>query len=83
MKNYSEKLIEKKMKRFINLIKSETWVDMNNIEHQENVLNDLLDTVLSSNQEIINIQLVEENGLKRFWVYLRNRLEINNKYKLL
>jgi len=71
------------MKRFINLIKSETWVDMNNIEHQENVLNDLLDTVLSSNQEIINIQLVEENGLKRFWVYLRNRLEINNKYKLL
>ena len=71
------------MKRFINLIKFETWVDMNNIEHQENVLNDLLDTVLSSNQEIINIQLVEENGLKRFWVYLRNRLEINNKYKLL
>lgn len=54
-----------------NIIKSETWL-RTDIDEQNKILNDTINEFLESDHKVISVQLVEENGLKRFWIYTEN-----------
>ena len=58
----------------VNLIRSETWLnDDFNMIHS--TLNDTIKEFVSKDDRIINIEVKESCGLKRFWIYTEK-----NKY---
>jgi hypothetical protein len=56
----------------VKIIKSETWTK-SDISEQEELLNDTIEEYISDHAKIINIQIVEKNGLERFWIYVTYR----------
>lgn len=56
----------------VNIIKSESWLKVG-LREQDEILNQAIKNYLESSDDIINIQMVEENGLKRFWIYTVNK----------
>lgn len=54
----------------VDILKSETF-NVTDIIDQGKILNDALNLHVDDVDDIINIQIVEENGLKRFWIYLK------------
>lgn len=60
------------MKSEIIIIRSETWLraDINQIQ---GILEDTIREFLAESDEIINIEKhTEDNGLSRFWIYVRS-----------
>lgn len=52
------------------IIKSESWIRAGLME-QDKILNNAIKTYMEDGEEIINIQCVDVDGLKRFWIYTR------------
>ena len=52
----------------ITIIRSGSWsnLDLKEIEEE---LNQTIKDFVDDNEKIINVQLVEESGNKRFWIY--------------
>jgi hypothetical protein len=56
----------------ITIIRSGSWsnLDLKEIEEE---LNQTIKDFVDDNEKIINVQLVEESGNKRFWIYTQKR----------
>lgn len=52
----------------VNIIKSESWLK-SGLKEQDGILNEAIKTYVGEDERIINIQMIEENSLKRFWIY--------------
>ena len=52
----------------INISRSETWID-DNFEAISSILEDTIKDFIEEDDRIINIEVKERNGLKRFWIY--------------
>ena len=60
------------MKSNISVVRSETWLraDINQIQ---SILEDTIKDFLDESDEIINIEKhTEDNGLSRFWIYVKS-----------
>jgi|AntRauTorcE11897_2_1112592.scaffolds.fasta_scaffold213756_1 hypothetical protein len=60
------------MKNEITIVKSDSWTKTGLME-QDKILNDTIRDFIEDCEIIINVQLVEELGLKRFWIYTQRR----------
>jgi hypothetical protein len=60
------------MKNEITIVKSDSWTKTGLME-QDKILNDTIRDFIEDREIIINVQLVEELGLKRFWIYTQRR----------
>ena len=60
------------MKNEITIVKSDSWTKPGLME-QDKILNDTIRDFIEDREIIINVQLVEELGLKRFWIYTQRR----------
>ena len=56
------------MPKEVTIIKSESWMKTG-LKEQDDALNEAIQTYVEDDERIINIQLVDEGGLKRFWIY--------------
>lgn len=55
----------------VNIIRSETWLE-DDIDNIGDILDNAIEEFVSDQEEIINIECREVNGLSRFWIYTRN-----------
>jgi hypothetical protein len=55
----------------INLIRSETW-EIDNFLNIRDILDETIRDCVTEKDEIINIEAKEQNGLFRFWIYLKS-----------
>jgi len=63
------KKVEKK--RIVSLIRSETWID-DNYDEINTILEEAIAEMVGDNQRIVNIEVKERGGLKRFWIYVED-----------
>ena len=57
------------MKKKVNLIRSETWLD-DDFDSITEILQETIDDFIEKDERIINIQVVKKNdGTNRFWIY--------------
>lgn len=56
------------MAKEVTIIKSESWIKAG-LKEQDQTLNEAIKTYVEDDERIINIQMVDEDGLKRFWIY--------------
>ncbi len=56
------------MSKAVTIIKSESWMQSDTAE-QDEILNDAIIEFVDDDERIINIQMVDEGGLKRFWIF--------------
>ncbi len=60
-----------KKKRIVSLIRSETWID-DNYDEINTILEEAIAEMVGDNQRIVNIEVKERGGLKRFWIYVED-----------
>ena len=62
----------------INIIRSQTWLK-DDFENITDILEEAIKDFVDENDEIINIESKEsENGLSRFWIYVKSKGEPKN-----
>lgn len=66
------------MSKNINIIKSESFSNRTALKDQDQLLNECIADFVEELDTIINIQLVESNGLFRFWVYSQSNVSRPN-----
>ena len=52
----------------VNITRSETFAT-DNLEVIDRILNETIKEWISKDQKIINIEMIERNGMYRFWIY--------------
>lgn len=52
----------------INITRSETWAT-DNLDVIERIMNETIEEWVPKDQKIINIEMIERNGMYRFWIY--------------
>lgn len=56
--------------REVGIVRSESWEKgEREIDEINQILQDTIDSLIPSNERILNVQVVEERGLLRFWIY--------------
>lgn len=58
----------------VNLTRSETWLG-DVFEVIQSILDETINEFIDADEQIINIEVKEHCGLKRFWIY-----SVNNKF---
>jgi len=56
------------MTREIKLTMSESWM-RNDFDEIHSILEDTIKEFIPNNERIINIEVKEQSGFKRFWIY--------------
>lgn len=60
------------MKNAVRIIRSETWMK-DDFEMIHNCLIETIEEFVDENEEVINVEEKERNGLHRFWIYVRTK----------
>jgi len=62
------------MKNHITIVRSESFTKSKaNLSQQGEILNQAIKDFVHDSERVINIQLVENSGLERFWIYTEEK----------
>jgi len=56
-------------KKKVSIVRSESWLK-EDIVGINKILQETVEELITSDEKIINVQVVEENGFSRFWIYI-------------